>query len=38
MSKTLDINDKLCGGVIMDVVNVEQAKITEAAGAVAVWH
>lgn len=36
MSKTLDINDKLCGGVIMDVVNVEQAKIAEAAGAVAV--
>lgn len=31
-----EINKKLKGGVIMDVVNVEQAKIAEAAGAVAV--
>ena len=28
----------LKGGVIMDVTNVEQAKIAEAAGACAEWH
>lgn len=32
----MDIYKKLAGGVIMDVVNVEQAKIAEKAGAVAV--
>ena len=32
----LKINESLKGGVIMDVVNVEQAKIAEEAGAVAV--
>lgn len=32
----LKINENLKGGVIMDVVNVEQAKIAEEAGAVAV--
>lgn len=32
----MSIEKKLKGGVIMDVVNVEQAKIAEAAGAVAV--
>lgn len=32
----MDIYEKLKGGVIMDVVNPEQAKIAEAAGAVAV--
>ena len=32
----MSINDKFMGGVIMDVVNVDQAKIAEAAGAVAV--
>lgn len=32
----MKIESKLKGGVIMDVVNVEQAKIAEAAGAVAV--
>ena len=26
------------GGVIMDVMNAEQAKIAEAAGAVQLWH
>ena len=31
-----DLVEKLKGGVIMDVVNVEQAKIAEKAGAVAV--
>lgn len=31
-----DINQKLKTGVIMDVINVEQAKIAEDAGAVAV--
>ena len=31
-----DLAEKLKGGVIMDVVNVEQAKIAEKAGAVAV--
>jgi pyridoxal 5'-phosphate synthase pdxS subunit len=31
-----EINGKLFGGVIMDVVNAEQAKIAESAGAVAV--
>jgi pyridoxal 5'-phosphate synthase pdxS subunit len=31
-----ELNDKLLGGVIMDVVNAEQAKIAEDAGAVAV--
>jgi pyridoxal 5'-phosphate synthase pdxS subunit len=31
-----EMNKSLMGGVIMDVVNVEQAKIAEAAGAVAV--
>lgn len=30
------VNDKLKGGVIMDVINVDQAKIAENAGAVAV--
>ncbi|MGO3017941.1 MAG: pyridoxal 5'-phosphate synthase lyase subunit PdxS, partial [Anaerococcus sp.] len=30
------INERLKGGVIMDVVSVQQAKIAEAAGAVAV--
>lgn len=32
----MDIYEKLFGGVIMDVTNVEEAKIAEAAGAVAV--
>ena len=32
----MDINEKLKGGVIMDVINAEQAKIAEAAGAVSV--
>ncbi|HHW71530.1 MAG TPA: pyridoxal 5'-phosphate synthase lyase subunit PdxS [Clostridiales bacterium] len=36
MTKVSEINDRLCGGVIMDVVNVEQARIAESAGAVAV--
>lgn len=36
MTKVSEINDRLCGGVIMDVVNVEQARIAEGAGAVAV--
>ncbi|WP_300410971.1 pyridoxal 5'-phosphate synthase lyase subunit PdxS [Lagierella sp.] len=38
MSKEMwkEVNDKLLGGVIMDVTNVEQAKIAESAGAVAV--
>lgn len=31
-----NINEKLIGGVIMDVINVEQAKIAQEAGAVAV--
>lgn len=31
-----EVHKQLAGGVIMDVVNVEQAKISEAAGAVAV--
>lgn len=31
-----NINEKLVGGVIMDVMNAEQAKIAEAAGAIAV--
>ena len=31
-----EVHKQLAGGVIMDVVNVEQAKIAEAAGAVAV--
>ena len=31
-----EVNDKLMGGVIMDVTTVEQAKIAQAAGAVAV--
>ncbi|WP_105301401.1 pyridoxal 5'-phosphate synthase lyase subunit PdxS [Anaerococcus marasmi] len=34
--KNIEINEKLKGGVIMDVINVEQAKIAEDAGAVAV--
>ena len=34
--KIIEINEKLKGGVIMDVINVEQAKIAEDAGAVAV--
>lgn len=34
--KILELNEKFKGGVIMDVVNVEQAKIAEEAGAVAV--
>ncbi len=34
--KNMDIYSKLKGGVIMDVINVEQAKIAEQAGAVAV--
>ncbi|HHV25638.1 MAG TPA: pyridoxal 5'-phosphate synthase lyase subunit PdxS [Tissierellia bacterium] len=34
--KIIELNEKLRGGVIMDVVNVEQAKIAEEAGAVAV--
>ncbi|HHU04418.1 MAG TPA: pyridoxal 5'-phosphate synthase lyase subunit PdxS [Fastidiosipila sp.] len=32
----MDIYEKLYGGVIMDVTNVEEAKIAEAAGAIAV--
>lgn len=32
----MDINEKLKGGVIMDVINAEQARIAEAAGAVSV--
>lgn len=32
----MDIFEKLSGGVIMDVTNVEQAKIAEKAGACAV--
>ena len=28
----MDINEKLKGGVIMDVINPEQARIAEAAG------
>lgn len=38
MSKEMwkEVNDKLMGGVIMDVTTVEQAKIAQAAGAVAV--
>ena len=32
----MDIYERLRGGVVMDVVNPEQAKIAEAAGAVAV--
>ncbi|GFN34825.1 pyridoxal 5'-phosphate synthase lyase subunit PdxS [Tepidimicrobium xylanilyticum] len=36
MVKLKSINEKLAGGVIMDVVNVEQAKIAESSGAVAV--
>ena len=32
----MDINEKLKGGVIMDVINPEQARIAEAAGAVSV--
>jgi len=36
MEKIKELNDKLLGGVIMDVVNAEQAKIAEGAGAVAV--
>lgn len=32
----MDVFEKLNGGVIMDVINTEQAKIAEAAGAVAV--
>ncbi|MBW4829705.1 MAG: pyridoxal 5'-phosphate synthase lyase subunit PdxS [Clostridiaceae bacterium] len=34
--KIIELDEKLRGGVIMDVVNVEQAKIAEEAGAVAV--
>ncbi|WP_306484278.1 pyridoxal 5'-phosphate synthase lyase subunit PdxS [Anaerococcus sp.] len=34
--KIIEINEKLKGGVIMDVINVEQAKVAEDAGAVAV--
>lgn len=34
--KILELNEKFRGGVIMDVVNVEEAKIAEEAGAVAV--
>ena len=34
--KIIEINEKLKGGIIMDVINVEQAKIAEDAGAVAV--
>ena len=34
--KIIETNEKLKGGVIMDVINVEQAKIAEDAGAVAV--
>ncbi len=36
MEKVKDLHDKLMGGVIMDVVNPEQAKIAENSGAVAV--
>ena len=36
MEKLKVLNDKLAGGVIMDVVNAEQAKIAESSGAVAV--
>lgn len=37
MKRSIDeVHKQLAGGVIMDVVNVEQAKIAEAAGAVAV--
>ena len=36
MTKFQEVNDQLLGGVIMDVINPEQAKIAEAAGAVAV--
>lgn len=36
MEKTKVMDEKLKGGVIMDVVNAEQAKIAEEAGAVAV--
>lgn len=32
----MDLNEKLKGGVIMDVINPEQARIAEAAGAVSV--
>lgn len=31
-----EVHKQLAGGVIMDVVNVEQAKIAEVAGAVAI--
>lgn len=31
-----DLNKKLNGGVLMDVINLEQTKIAEASGAVAV--
>lgn len=33
---TTELSEKLRGGVIMDVVNAEEAKIAERAGAVAV--
>lgn len=36
MNTKCEVNEKLVGGVIMDVVNPEQAKIAEQAGAVAV--
>ncbi|WP_416198633.1 MAG: Pyridoxal 5'-phosphate synthase subunit PdxS [Sporanaerobacter sp.] len=36
MKNLKELNDKLAGGVIMDVVNAEQAKIAESSGAVAV--
>lgn len=37
MKRSIDeVHKQLAGGVIMDVVNVEQAKIAEAAGAVAI--
>ena len=36
MNTKCEVNERLVGGVIMDVVNKEQAKIAEEAGAVAV--
>lgn len=36
MDKKIAFSNMLCGGVIMDVMNVEQAKIAEDSGAVAV--
>lgn len=42
MSERYELNKNLAqmlkGGVIMDVVNVEEAKIAEAAGQLLLWH